>query len=280
MMTPDFANEESRLTALVDESRDRSGDKLQLHLRWLLDLYLENDQFDQAEPLLVEAIALARTKPESGRGDLSKLLADLAGLYEAKSRFEDAISVMRESVAVEKSASETRPLILANRLVQLGHLHSAHGSQAEAAECFKDALEWLPRKMPDTLDSNAHRRFKLISAALEGLDETDDAIRYQEIAIEIEREMCAPTEKDDPLKALDENGVFDSTMKLELADSLFNLGCLYLSKDRTADGESAFRESLEIRQALLPADHPRIARAREALASLPPISGASGSSGS
>ena len=32
-MTPDFASEESRLTALVDESRDQSNDKLRLHLR-------------------------------------------------------------------------------------------------------------------------------------------------------------------------------------------------------------------------------------------------------
>ena len=243
-----------------------------------MDFYLENDRLDRAEPLLVEAITLARAEPASPHRGLSKLLTDLAGIHRARSRFEDAITVMRESVAVEKAASVARPLILANRLVNLGHLHLDHGDQMEAAECFKEAMQWLPGHMPFTLKHNAHRGFKVVSAALEGLGETSDATIFQEIAVDIEREMCEPTTEDDPISFLDDDGAFERMMKLELAQSLFDLGCLYLPQDRITQAESTLRESLEIREALLPAEHSRIARARQTLASLPSSSETSGRS--
>lgn len=186
-----------------------------------------------------------------------------------------ALSTLLESIRAERAAPRSRPLILASRLVQLGHLHAQQDNREEAEASFTEALSLLPRTFPQPGELTADLRFKVIASALEGLGELDDAISYQEMAVELVRAMCTPDEADDPAHLLGASEAFTAQTQRELAQGLYDLGRLYLSKQRLDDAASTLQESLGLQQALLPADHPQVIQCLAALASLEPRPGTS-----
>lgn len=267
-MVSDYADEELRLTTLVRSATGCSTDELLMHLRWLADFYLENDQLDEAEPVLKEGLALARTESQSIQGYRSKMLADLATIHQARCQRAQAIKAMSESVKLERGQPEPRPLILANRLVQLGHLLAKESGDKESRELFLEALTLLPMTGPEPHEITADLRFKTISSAMEGLGELDEAISYRAIAVDLVRAMCATDETNDlHLSVSSEHTA--RVIKRDLAEELCSLGSLYIKKGVLDFARSTLREALELQNALLPPDHSKRTWCMDTLASLP-----------
>jgi len=102
-------------------------------------VYLNLDLYDQAEPLLNEALTLRRKILPPDHPDLIESLNHLGELHYLQSK-PDAETFYRDAIRIGRKISPKEPLKLADSLSGLGRLLSVKSNRDEAISLFREAI--------------------------------------------------------------------------------------------------------------------------------------------
>lgn len=243
--------------------------------------------FEEAEPLLREAVALARDLPP-GSADLPSRLNDLATLLYSMGSLDEAGSLVRESLDIEVARSGRQSAGAARTLNNLGAILRAEGRLDDAEAALREALS-IRRTLlgPDDL------------AVAETLNNLANVVRMRNDlpgAEELLRGSLAVRERvlgdDHPLVAqslsnlavivhsegeLDRAApLYERALRLQKvtlgedhpdhASTLFSYGMLKRMQGDDSAATAPLKEALEIRQRILPDGDPRTIRSEVELA--------------
>ncbi len=104
---------------------------------------LNNGQIEQAEPRLERALEIRRNMSGVSDEDLSEAIMAVAALRRAQSRFNEALELCREAVALDERHRSVRPSAFAQSLYKLAAIHSALGEAHEAQTIYNRSLNVL-----------------------------------------------------------------------------------------------------------------------------------------
>jgi non-specific serine/threonine protein kinase/serine/threonine-protein kinase len=203
--------------------------------------------YDEAAPLLEQALELRRGVTGSDDVGSASLLSDLADLYIDKGQYDDAEKMLTSALSVmDTKSGQTDNLKLATSINELASVYRRQGRYDLAAPLYDRAL--------------AIRILAL------GPDDPLVAASYNSLAIlnwtrgdyaEAERQYQKALELWEKAYGMDHSDV---------AKGLNNLALLYHHQDRFADAEPLYRRAAQIYEKLLGPEHPRLALALNNLA--------------
>jgi serine/threonine-protein kinase len=101
--------------------------------------YLGLGLYDEALPLLEDAVRLRRTLPDAG-ADLARSLGNLAILYRSRGELDKAEPVAREALELQRNQSPVDTVQLATLVDGLGQLMNSAGRYDEAEQLHREAL--------------------------------------------------------------------------------------------------------------------------------------------
>jgi tetratricopeptide (TPR) repeat protein len=111
-----------------------------LTLQNLASVYLEQERYAQAEPLLLTALAIWQATDDGSQSNLAACLHQLALLYDRQDRFEHAIPLYRQAIDLWKQLPAEK-LRSAQSLDNSGLCLLKQGEDAQAIACLLEALE-------------------------------------------------------------------------------------------------------------------------------------------
>ena len=99
-----------------------------------------SEQFDEAEPFLLEALSLAQEALGKEHPYVASIMAYLGGNYMWQGRLDKAETTLAEAVRIaQKTALESYPDLVAAALRQYATALRKNGKTAEAEQCEIDA---------------------------------------------------------------------------------------------------------------------------------------------
>jgi tetratricopeptide (TPR) repeat protein len=207
----------------------------------MAEVYIALALFDQATPLVEQALALRRERFGSRHVDTAESVQRLCTLRTRRADFAAAEALCREALDVRQALLDPFDARVAYSLNDLAGIFSDRGRHAEAIPLYEQALA-IRRK---TLGPEHPYTATIINnLGLTYFDLGDYA-------------------KSEPLQreglALRRKAVGDDSF--EVAVSLNNLATLLEARGNYAEAEPLFRRSLDIRRAVLAPDHPSVANA-------------------
>lgn len=205
-------------------------------------------QFDAAETLYREALALRTDYPAAGAPRLADIRSSLAALHSVRGEFDAAESLFRAALdECQRDLGPDDPRV-ATGLDHLGTLLHRRGEHAAAEPLLRRALDIrvaaFGPEHSDVLNS-------LSSLALVVRDRGDDAAAEQ-LLVEAVRVARKVVGDDHPTLAL----------------TLNNLAVLHLRRGNPDAAEAPIREALAIRRERLGPQHPEVAATLNSLAAL------------
>jgi len=201
---------------------------------------------DKSEALLVEGVALRRAGYLPPHAEIAEALDALGALRLAQGRFEEADAILREAIEMWEETWGLESLDAANTENHLGLVRMEMGKFQEAKDYFKLALVSRQREFGPEHSSVLH-----VEGNIAGLEFREG--HFQE----------AKSRLEDILDRL-RNG--QQAESLTAASHCNNLGLVFIELNELENAERHFRESLKIREELLEAGHPEIAKTRNNLA--------------
>jgi serine/threonine protein kinase len=129
---------DSSVERLDETLADQPETRAQLQVA-LGSVYVDLSLYDQAEPLLLDALEYYQAHPDDNRGELAHVQGALASLLNMVNRPEEAEPFARESVALYRKLGDD-PESLAFSLMELAHPPFARGDYPEAEPLYREAL--------------------------------------------------------------------------------------------------------------------------------------------
>jgi non-specific serine/threonine protein kinase/serine/threonine-protein kinase len=257
-------------------------------LRAIADVYVQMGRYDQAAPMLEEAVALLTAALPADHPDLAQAIRSQAVLAFHRGRWSDAeilfragsegldpaaqpedwalaahnvgVALYKQGRSEEAEAEFLRALEvrerslpadhphLARSLSALGAIYVERGDAERAVELYRRALEHLERTLGPR---HAHVALALtnLAQAYRGLGRWDEAEAALDRAIEIQEATVGPEHPD-------------------LAQPLNTLGLLLVQRGELARAERALLRALEVRRAALGDESPWVAESMRNLGSL------------
>lgn len=282
----DFLEEGARKveTDLADEP------EVQAHMLNIIGSVFRNwGQYDQAAPLLEEALEIRTGLHEPTHPDVLHAQESLGLLRFDQAAFEEAAERLTAVIDARRADPNTAPRDLARALQGLGNVHQSQGEFERAAERYREALQAL-RSDADVEPLVVAQAQSNLGAALYRLAQYDESEDLQRQALETDRELLGPdhpriaTHLNNLAFLLEDTGRRDEAEPLYrealgirrvrlgpahplLASSINNLASLLLAAEDYEEAHALFTESLEMRRELLGPDHPNVGVATSNMAS-------------
>lgn len=178
----------------------------------------------EAEKLMEDALAVARSRGVTGELDVSALLLARGDLRRRDQRISEAEPDYRESLAIRQRVYPAHHPSITSAAMRLAAALSARGAHGQALEIVAPIIEAL-RAEKHTGDAPFAQLLGLAGTCAAELGKYDEAARDHEEALAIHRAM--------------ENRVMQSV-------SLTDLGAVYLKLGRFEDAERVLRESIAV----------------------------------
>ena len=226
------------------------GQELELanSLNNLALLYYSQGRYEQAEPLLVQALEMRKRILGEHHPDVANSLNNLAGLYDSQGRYEEAEPLLVQALEMRKRILGEHHPDVASSLNNLASLYDSQGRYEQAEPLYVQALEIFKRILgehhPDVASSLNNRAYLYYS---QGRYEDAEPLYLQ--ALEIFKRILGEHHP-------------------QVANSLNNLAGLYNSQGRYEQAEPLLVQALEMRKRILGEHHPQVATSLNNLASL------------
>lgn len=188
---------------------------------------------DQARPLLQDAYARLASRRDERTAEAALQLANAFGVRE------EAGQLLRESLAIRRSAQPVDEAGLSQSLINLGNFLVFSERGAEGLPLLEEALA--------RLDTPAMRRSPLLLTVLNDLAQAlirKDALERAEV---LQRRVLALAPE-----------IVDAE-SIPVANALNNLGGILAAQGRHAQAETMLREAFQMHERLFDAPHPRTA---------------------
>jgi tetratricopeptide (TPR) repeat protein len=211
-------------------------------------LYSSQGRYDQAEPLLVQALELRKRLLQEDHPNVATSLNNLALLYKSQGRYAEAEPLLVQALELRKRLlGEDHPDV-ATSLNNLAALYDSQGRYDQAEPLYLQALELWKRLLgedhPDVATS-----INNLAALYDSQGRYAEAEPLYLQALELRKRLLG---EDHP----------------NVATSLNNLAALYKSQGRYDQAELLYLQALEVRKRLLQEDHPDVATSLNNLALL------------
>jgi CHAT domain-containing protein/tetratricopeptide (TPR) repeat protein len=202
-------------------------------------LYLDLEQFDQAEPLLLRSLRIKDARPDRDRLGRAVTLNNLGLLYSKQNRFDRAESFYLRSLKIYEERRGKDHADLARTLNNLAGVYRVQGLYARAEPLYRRSLQIREARLgPEHPD---------VAQSLNNI-----ALLYMNVGQFARAEMLlqrslkireAKLGKDHP----------------DLIVTLSNLALVWRIQGRLAQAEPLYRRSLKIAETRLTQDHPLVA---------------------
>ncbi len=202
-------------------------------------IYRSFGDFEEAEPLLEEALNLRHQALGEEHPDIATNLNSLAMLFYAKGDYGAAEPLGRESLEMRRRLLGNDHIDVATASSDLALVLRARGDYKAAEPLFRESLETLRRRLGD--------EHPFVGIGLQRLARLLHAKGDYEAAEPLFRESLGMARR---LLGGDH---------LHLAISLHRLAKLLQTMEEHAEAEPLFRESIEMKRRLLGDEHPQVA---------------------
>ena len=211
-------------------------------------LYYSQGRYSEAEPLLVQALALRKRLLGEEHPDVAESLNNLAELYRSQGRYSEAEPLYEQALALRKRLLREEHSDVAESLNNLALLYYSQGRYSEAEPLYRQALELIKRLLGE---EHPHVATSLnnLAALYSSQGRYDQAEPLLRQALKLRKRLLG---EDHP----------------QVATSLNNLALLYDSQGRYDQAELLYLQALEILERVLGDDHPNTVTTRENLAIL------------
>lgn len=217
-------------------------------LMTLAVLYLAQTRYEEAEPLLLEALAMSKKQLPEEHPLVSMLV-----IHEANARAQvlfqngkvvESISLAKETLDNSRLRLGQENVVVAECLVTLASLYQAQSRYEEARRFYNEALMMVKKLLPEGSLVVAQVAVKEANARALALFQSGKVVEAIPIAEEALRNSRRLPGEDN----------------LILAESLNNLAVLYEAEGRYSEAEPLSFQALGISKKLLPEDSPVVAR--------------------
>jgi serine/threonine-protein kinase len=237
-------------------------------------------RFDEARPLLEEALAIRDREVGPDSPDAAASRSDLALLLIDQGELEEAESQLRASLAVFERDTVAHARPLASTLGALGNVLQNGGRYPEAESAYRQALA-LSANDSTVSDGRRAEHLSNLATALGHQARLDEAETLLHDAVALSRGHFGDDHPTTATMLNNLGSVLREANRLDAADSALrealtirrarfeaphptlaisinNLADLLLARDDLAGAEPLFRESLEMRRALYGDRHPAV----------------------
>ncbi len=218
------------------------------YLHALAVMHHKMGQYDETEPLYLEALATRIKQVGGEHPSVAACLNNLASLYRSQGRNGEAEPLYLEALAIcKKQLKDERPMV-ASSLNNLAALYNSQGRYDEAEPLYVESLVIIKKQLGD--------EHPIVAISLNNLATLYYSQgRYGE-AEPLYKESLAIRQ----IQLRDEHPM--------VASSLNNLATLYNSQGRYGEAEPLYLEALAIRKKQLGDEHPDVASTLNNLAGL------------
>jgi serine/threonine-protein kinase len=244
-------------------------------------IYCNLGLYEQAAPLLQEALEIRRELPDQDPAVVVSTMNSLGTVYLEEGRYAEAEPLMLEAIEIAEQSYGPEHPVAAGSYLRLGNLYVHQGKVKEAGDLYQRALAIRERELgpehpevTDCLNNLAGVAFQmgqydeaepLFRRALEIRSRTlgSDHPGVAEASSNLAAALCklGKQQEAEPLyhnaKAIWEKALGPDHPLL--ANVHNNLGALYGRLGRVAAAESHFQRTLELRKKALGDGHPRLA---------------------
>jgi tetratricopeptide (TPR) repeat protein len=253
-------------------------------------LYHEHGKYEDAEPLLKQALAIREKVLSPEHPDVANSLNNLAGLYYKQGRYEEAEPMLKRALAIMEKALGLEHPDVAISLNNLAMLYYNQGRYEEAEPMFQRALvireKVLSPEHPNVATSLnnlallydhqgrykeaelMHQRALAIREKALGPEHPDIATSLNSLALLYNNQERYEEAEPMHQRAL---AIWEKALGPEhpnVATSLNNLAGLYYKQGRYEEVEPMFQRALVIREKVLSPEHPDVANSLNNLAGL------------
>ncbi len=260
-----------------------SSTDLTLTLNNLAGLYKSQQQYDQAEPLYLRALAIRGQKLGRKHPDVATSLNNLAVLCKAQRRFGEAQHLYLQAIEILEQKLGSEHLSVANTLHNLAGLYKAQQQYDKAEPLYLRALTIRERKLGRDHPSIASTLNNLAGLCEAQGRNTEAEPLYRRALAIAEQKLGQISEKgDSPLENQGAAALITAPIDLNLnnvvlrenslghdtADTLHDLAILCESQGRYAESEQHYLRALAICEQQLGTEHPAVANILNGLAAL------------
>ncbi len=247
LASPDVSKGETITTRqMLDRAAERIDEELGAQpevqadiLAVVGEMYLSLGAYDEAESLLVRAVALQREFDGPRGDDLMRTHGRLAAVYQSKGELDPAERTFREALAISRARAPHGDLEVAYRLNDLAALLRTKGAKGECKPLYMESIDLKRRILgPDHLDVATGMNNLAVLASESGDFEEAEAL-YRQV-LQVRRRALG-----------NENSA--------VANTINNLMILMRQKGDHEAAEPLAREALAIREKLLGRSHPNVA---------------------
>jgi tetratricopeptide (TPR) repeat protein len=214
----------------------------------LAGLYESQDKYEQAEPLLVQALEMRERLLKEEHPDVANSLSRLAALYYSQGKYEQAEPLLMQALEMRKRLLREEHQNVANGLNNLAALYHSQGKYEQAEPLYMQALELRKRfsgeEHPDVASS-----LNSLAALYYSQGKYEQAEPLLVQVLEMRKRFLGA---EPPLVVL----------------SLSNLAGFYDSQGKYEQAEPLLVQALEMRKQFLGAEHPDVASSLNSLAAL------------
>ena len=205
-------------------------------------------QYDEAQPLLVQALAIRQKALGPEHPDVAQSLNNLARLHRAQGQYAKAEPLYHQSLAIMKKALGPEHTDVADGLNNLSALYHAQGEYAKAEPLFRQSLAIRKKALgPEHPDVAAS--LNNLAAIYYAQGQYAKAEPLYQQALAIMKKALGPEHPDS-------------------AQGLNNLALLRYAQGEYAKAEPLYQQSLAIRKKALGPEHPDVAASLNNLAAL------------
>jgi tetratricopeptide (TPR) repeat protein len=192
------------------------------------NIYAALGEFQNAEQLARNAVALRRTNSTSQPAELAQSLFDLAHHLWSQGKLPEAEQFAREGLTLATNAPGTKDALIANSLAQLGVIVQDQGRLAEAENLFRESLA-VRKHLPDNQDPKVAQTLNTLSGVLSLEGKNAEAEKFGREALKI-------------------FGWSFRSSDLSEADSLNSRGNALFDQGNLTEAETCFRQTLALRR--------------------------------
>jgi serine/threonine-protein kinase len=243
-------------------------------------IYEKLGLYDQAEPLLRQALTTRRALFGSNHVAVAESLEGLGGLMRDKGRYDEAETLLRDALAMHRKLLGNESADVAADLNELAFLLQRKGQLAEAEKLYREALA-MDRKQRGSEHLDVARDLSNLALLLNEKSELDQAEPLFREALALHRKLLGAEHPDVATDlgnlawALRGKGQLDEAEKLlreavalqrklegkehpDVARDLNNLALVLQDEGKLDEAESLQRESLAIHRKLFGGEHPDV----------------------
>ncbi len=192
------------------------------------NIYAALGEFQNAEQMARNAVALRRTNSTGQPKELSQSLFDLAHHLWSQGKLVEAEQFACEGLNLATNAPGTKDALVANSLAQLGVIVQDQGRLAEAEGLFRDSLA-IRKNLPGNQDPKVAQTLNTLSGVLTLEGKMAEAEKVGREALKVFNWSFGPNDPSD-------------------SDSLNNRGNSLFNQGKLAEAETCFRQVLAFRR--------------------------------